>query len=243
MMEDTHYMEFPFKGNKRMSLFSVFDGHVGHECAETARDTYHLILNDILKKQGWEQKTNLHDVLVEALLETDRSLNQFEYEGCTATTALVWQNNEGDRYLQAGCVGDSMAFLSRDGKCHELSECHVVANPAEKERMRAEGHMVKDSQTRINGLSVSRALGDHFVKDSDLGVTGKPFICDPVKLGPGDNVLIIASDGLWDVCTGQEAIDMCKTEKTARGMASKLLKHAVSSVLCNDNVTVMVAIL
>ena len=100
---------------------------------------------------------------------------------------------------------------------------------------------------------MSRALGDHFVKESDLGVTGKPFICEPVKLTPEDNLLIVASDGvccccwlwwwcfvvvvvkwfncgdyffpsnfssffqLWDVISGQEAIDMCRTERTARG--------------------------
>mmetsp|Transcript_35892 Transcript_35892/g.56108 ORF Transcript_35892/g.56108 Transcript_35892/m.56108 type:complete len:165 (+) Transcript_35892:1434-1928(+) len=134
-------------------------------------------------------------------------------------------------------------FLSRGGTSHDLSELHVVANPAEKERMRAQGHAVKDSQTRINGLSVSRALGDHFVKDSDLGVVNTPYICDPIKLGPDDNLLIVASDGLWDVISGQEAVDMCRSERTARGMSSKLLRHALGSLKCNDNVTVMVAIL
>jgi len=242
LMEDTHYMEVPFKGDPRMSLFSVFDGHVGHECAETARDSFHNILAEVLNEQGWENKTDLREIMVEALLRTDRVLHRFEYEGCTATTAFVWQVGD-DRYLQCGCVGDSLAFLSRDGVCHDLAECHVVANPAEKERMRAEGHNIKDSQTRINGLSVSRALGDHFVKDSNLGITNAPFICEPIKLLPSDNLLIVASDGLWDVVSGQEAIDMCRTEKTARGMASKLLKHALSSLKCNDNVTVMVAFL
>lgn len=43
------------------------------------------------------------------------------------------------------------SFPSRGGVCHELSECHVVANPAEKDRMRAEGHTVKDGQNRVNG--------------------------------------------------------------------------------------------
>jgi hypothetical protein len=48
LMEDTHYVEYPFKGNDRFSLFSVFDGHVGHECAETARDNFHKILFDVM---------------------------------------------------------------------------------------------------------------------------------------------------------------------------------------------------
>lgn len=48
LMEDTHYVEYPFKGNDRFSLFSVFDGHVGHECAETARDNFHKILYNVM---------------------------------------------------------------------------------------------------------------------------------------------------------------------------------------------------
>ena len=183
------------------------------------------------------------EILIEALLEMDKTvLRDFEYEGCTATATIVWQVGD-DRYLQSACVGDSLSFLSRGGVCHELSECHVVANPAEKDRMRAEGHTVKDGQNRVNGLSVSRALGDHFVKDSNLGIVNTPFVCHPVKLNSDDNILIVASDGLWDVVTGQEAIDLCRTERTARGMSSKLLKHALNSLKCNDNVTVIVAIL
>ena len=43
-------------------------------------------------------------------------------------------------------------MFRRGGVSHDLSECHVVSNPAEKERMRAEGHNIKDSQNRVNGL-------------------------------------------------------------------------------------------
>jgi hypothetical protein len=98
-------------------------------------------------------------------------LREFEYEGCTATATVVWQVGN-DRYVQSACVGDSLSFLrfdsfyflflnstislfSRDGQCHDLSECHVVANPAEKERMRAEGHVVKEGQNRVNGIYLS----------------------------------------------------------------------------------------
>ena len=51
LMEDTHYVEYPFKGSERFSLFSIFDGHVGHECAEVARDSFHKILYDIMVRE------------------------------------------------------------------------------------------------------------------------------------------------------------------------------------------------
>ena len=46
---------------------------------------------------------------------------------------------------------------------------------------------------------------------------------------------------LWDVMSGQEAFDLIKDEKNAETMAMKLLKKAVSSHNCIDNVTVVVA--
>jgi hypothetical protein len=46
------------------------------------------------------------------------------------------------------------------------------------------------------GLSVSRALGDHFVKDSNLGIVNTPFVSEPVQLSNSDNILIVATDGV-----------------------------------------------
>lgn len=43
---------------------------------------------------------------------------------------------------------------------------------------------------------MSRALGDHFLKQEKLGVIGEPSISDPIKLEPTDSVLIVASDGV-----------------------------------------------
>lgn len=53
------------------------------------------------------------------------------------------------------------------------------------------------------------------------------------------NFLIIASDGLWDVCEDQKAVDLCKSMEQANTMASTLVKYAKMNG-SKDNVSVMV---
>ena len=56
---------------------------------------------------------------------------------------------------------------------------------------------------RVRNLSLSRAMGDRFAKPAVSGeVEIKQF---PVK-DDEDEFLLLASDGLWDVMTSQEAV-------------------------------------
>ena len=48
----------------------------------------------------------------------------------------------------------------------------------------------------MGGLAVSRALGDHFLKQEKLGVIAEPFVSQPIKLESTDSILIVASDGV-----------------------------------------------
>ncbi len=64
--------------------------------------------------------TNLTDIFRQVYLSVDSSLSQYEYEGCTATSVLIWKQG-GDRYLQAANVGDSTAFLKRGSSVLMLS--------------------------------------------------------------------------------------------------------------------------
>jgi serine/threonine protein phosphatase PrpC len=61
---------------------------------------------------------------------------------------------------------------------------------------------------RVNGvLAVSRAIGD---KDLKPWVSAEPEI-HTRQLTDGDQFIILASDGLWDVFSSQDAVrlDMC----------------------------------
>jgi len=87
---------------------------------------------------------------------------------------------------------------------------------------------------------VSRSLGNHFVKEMNIGMIAEPHISECFSLLPTDTFLIIASDGLWDIISGQAAVDIVKDEIDPHVMANILLQTALQSAKCNDNVTILV---
>jgi len=240
-MEDTNYCSFPFQKSKDFGLFCVFDGHAGKECATE--------LTKVFPKsfaQHWSQhnkdrkKLDITQIWLDVYKEVDEQLIKFEDEGSTATTLLIWRAADGKRYLQCANVGDSTAFLCRDGRPLSLSQDHKPTNKLERKRIASMGIQLEPEQTRLNGLAVSRAFGDHFAKSVDCGIIGEPFLCSLIELTAKDTKVILASDGLWDGVTGQRACDLIKSVRDPTVAAKKLLSTAVKSHKCNDNVTVVV---
>jgi len=79
-----------------------------------------------------------------------------------------------------------------------LSQDHKLTNEEEKGRMLRSGVVVGKGQTRIGGgIAITRALGDHFAKDSDSGMIAVPYISEPIELTPDHTHLIVASDGVF----------------------------------------------
>jgi len=136
-------------------------------------------------------------------------------------------------------------MLVRGGQAVALSVDHKLAEPSELRRLADENIAVKEGQTRVGGLAVTRALGDHFVKRQNVGLIGIPHVSRTMILPDGgdDEYLVLASDGLWDVTSLQSAADLLVRSREGRSanyLANKLVTQAVQSFQCNDNVTVSV---
>jgi serine/threonine protein phosphatase PrpC len=133
-------------------------------------------------------------------------------------------------------VGDSRAVLCQnDGKALRVTTDHKPDLPAERERIEKSGGWIKNGA--ITGtLAVSRALGDF---------SYKPFIsCEPDVFGPfrfleESLFLILACDGLWDVVTDEEAVEMVLNSKNPEDAAVKLRDRAVKAH-SKDNISVLV---
>jgi serine/threonine protein phosphatase PrpC len=242
-MEDYHFCEFPWI-NENWGLFCVFDGHSGKDCAETAMK----VLPGKLEKNLAEVDllgaplggVDLTAVMEKTFLETDKELLEFEYEGCTCTVVFIYKTKSGHRYLQSANVGDSSACLVRKGKALVLTQDHHPNYPKEVERLIALGIEINPGQTRLNGLAVSRALGDQFPKSTECGIVATPSVSPVYELRERDTFLVLASDGLWDVISFQTACDIIKNLDTAAEMSDSLLKTATRSSKCTDNVTTVV---
>lgn len=94
---------------------------------------------------------------------------------------------------------------------------------------------------RVGGsLALTRALGDHALKGTGGGVSATPHYVLH-KIVPGDLFVLLASDGVWDVMTDDEAFHL--VINSAAEAAQELSKQLVSAALergTRDNVSALI---
>lgn len=164
--------------------------------------------------------------------------------GTTAVVALV-----GRRMIYVANCGDSRAVLSRDGQAVALTDDHKAAREDETARVEAAGGQILFwNGVRVMGLlAVSRAIGDHSLRPY---VIAEPEVTI-VNRHHADEILIMASDGLWDVMSNQEACNLAKkcllraqqrgsSRQSAARVAATVLTRAAVDRGSRDNVTVVI---
>lgn len=233
-MEDFHHAQFKTepKSGEVVGLFGVFDGHGGPNAADYVRSNLFINLLEHTKFT-----TDIASALVESFEFTDTEYlkqndNASRDDGCTAVTAVV----VGDRLLVAN-VGDSRAVLSRQGKAMAMSIDHKPNTREERTRIEDAGGVVVWAGTwRVGGvLAVSRAFGDRPLKRY---VIPTPDIREE-GLSAADDCLILASDGLWDVISNQDAVALIKDVSEADKAAERLVHEAYLRG-SNDNISCVV---
>ncbi|KAK3302315.1 phosphatase 2C-like domain-containing protein [Chaetomium strumarium] len=139
------------------------------------------------------------------------------------------------RVLYTANVGDARIILCRQGKALRLSYDHKGSDENEGKRITNAGGLILNN--RVNGvLAVTRALGDTYLKDL---VTGHPYTTETVIQPDLDEFLIIACDGLWDVCSDQDAVDLVRNVQDPVAAAKLLVDHALSR-FSTDNLSCMI---
>jgi protein phosphatase 2C len=164
--------------------------------------------------------------------------------GTTAVVALV-----GTRMIYVANCGDSRAVLCRQGQAVPLTDDHKAAREDETARVEAAGGQILFwNGVRVMGLlAVSRAIGDHSLRPY---VIAEPEVTI-VNRQKGDELLVLASDGLWDVMSNQEACTLAKkcllrarqrgsSRQSAARVAATVLTRAAVDRGSRDNVTVVI---
>ncbi|KAI8473204.1 MAG: phosphatase 2C-like domain-containing protein [Monoraphidium minutum] len=167
-----------------------------------------------------------------------------EVVGSTALVAVV-----GRRDVALAHCGDSRAVLVRRGGAVALTADHKPDRRDESARVRASGGRVvfRAGAHRVMGLlAMSRALGDHFLRPY---VIADPEITSFAR-SPDDELLLLATDGLWDVFGPQEAASLAlraaaraRSRGAARAaacrVAADVLTRAAVARGSRDNITVV----
>jgi len=205
-MEDRYFV------SEDLTFFAVYDGHGGYRVADLALNYLYAFFVKAAKPKPSEALLEAFTQVSEAVLSDAR----LDLEGSTACVVHV-----GEKYYTSANVGDSRAILCRGSDAINLTHDHKPDAPSERARVEKLGGMVKwhgylgpdrlpvqgMGAYRINGnLAVSRALGDKLERPF---VSSQPDIAETER-HEDDKFILVASDGLWDVISSQEACDFVK---------------------------------
>jgi protein phosphatase len=213
--EDSYIVEAP--------LFAVADGMGGHLAGDVASSTAVKIIAEESAKVSSEKPESLSLLFHEAnsaiwsRSQSDRSLRGM---GTTCTAILLDQSR-----AHIAHVGDSRAYLLRDGDLTQLTEDHTLVS-----RMVREGRLDPHEAERHPQRSIiTRALG----VDSDVNVD-----IQSITLEDGDR-LLLCSDGLSSMLDADTIKQALETEQNAQAAADRLVEVA-NDAGGEDNITVVV---
>ncbi|MBS1869800.1 MAG: Stp1/IreP family PP2C-type Ser/Thr phosphatase [Actinobacteria bacterium] len=205
----------------RAPLFVVADGMGGAQAGEVASrlaaETFSAGLPDDgtseqrLEARVREANRRIHDVSQE-----DRALNGM---GTTLTAAYL----EGDE-LALAHVGDSRAYLLRDGELSRLTRDHTLVEELVRRGELTEQEAAEHPQRSI----ITRALGPEPDIDIDLHT-------HPVRAG---DVLLLCSDGLTGMI-GEDDVQGLLAGAASLADAGRALVQAANEAGGRDNITVV----
>ncbi|KAI3749090.1 hypothetical protein L6452_12662 [Arctium lappa] len=231
-MEDFYDIKTCKIDGRVVCLFGIFDGHGGSRAAQYLKEN---LFKNLMKHS--EFMTNTKVAISETYQQTDKDFlesekDNFRDDGSTASTAVLVGN-----HLYVANVGDSRTVISMEGKALPLSEDHKPNRSDERMRIESAGGVVMWAGTwRVGGvLAMSRAFGNRMLKQF---VVAEPEIQEQ-ELDEAFELLVLASDGLWDVVPNEDAVSIAQTEDEPQAAAKKLTETAFTRGSC-DNITCIV---
>jgi serine/threonine protein phosphatase PrpC len=153
-------------------------------------------------RNKYDQEHQQHEEASNSSLSSSSSttMSPMERSGSTAVVVVLTPN-----HILCANTGDSRAILQRHGKVVPLSFDHKPSNVVERRRIQKANGFVK--RKRVDGdLAVSRAFGDFCMKQASE--PPQKVIVDPdILIYPrdlsGDEFIVLACDGVWDVATNE----------------------------------------
>ena len=209
------------------TVFAVADGLGGHQGGEVASAT---AIEPLAALDGREfaDPGQAAEALADAIRQANSAiLDQATGDpdlwgmGTTLTAAAV----AGDHHLQLAHVGDSRAYLFRDGSLEQVTTDHtVVGELVRRGRLTPEQAAIHPERSIL-----TRAVG----LDPRIPVDTPA----PLELAPGDQVLL-CSDGLTEVVPDVRLTELLTTEPDGDAACRSLI-DAANSAGGPDNITVV----
>lgn len=212
--EDALYCEPP--------LFAVADGMGGAQAGEIASQ---LAAESLREHAGGGLPAS--EQVVELIRAANRRVHSYSSEnistrgmGTTMTVALI----ENDTIV-IGHVGDSRAYLLRDGRLEQLTQDHsLVAELVRSGRLSPE-----EAETHPQRSVITRALGTDAEVDVDVFSL----------LARNGDLVLLCSDGLTSMLTNEQIERVLLEKRGSLDEAAKELVRAANEAGGEDNITVV----
>src|SRR5438552_8591008 len=200
-------------------IFAIADGVGGANAGEVAA----AIAADALRGVGGSGE----DTLVTLIQEANRRVYERAAEdaaksgmGTTMTVALL-----EDSRVRIGHVGDSRAYLIRDGELSHLTDDHSLVG----ELVRSGKLAPEEAETHPQRAVITRALGT----DPDVDVDTVA-----IETRSGD-LFLLCSDGLYSMVGNERILELVERNRRDLDAAAKALVAAANKGGGDDNITVV----
>ena len=238
------------------AFFGVFDGHGGQRAADWV--SVHLY-KFFLASDGFKAG-DLERGLREAFEESEREFMKLAmsvddplkemHDGTTAVVVAI----AGNKLFVANC-GDSEAVLCRRRHALKLTETHNPKdNPEESQRVIDAGGRIYNRRVghpafnpAVMSIAVSRSIGDagfkheRYTKGKPSGLIAGAYVTS-TTLTEDDAFVLLACDGLWDVMTPEEAVQMIREQMAKKKDPQTIAELVAEWAYANgstDNITVL----
>lgn len=202
-------------------LFAVADGMGGHQGGEVASQVALETVAAMAREQG---PTLDLDAAIRAANDAilARASGDRDLEGMGTTLTIV---REEDGRITIAHVGDSRAYLLRDGDLRQLTEDHTLVH-----RMVTEGKLTEaEAKIHPHRSILTRALGVE---------PGIQVDVDARQVSVGDRIML-CSDGLTGMVGEQQIEEILKSEPDPQKAADLLVDEA-NRAGGQDNITVVI---
>jgi PPM family protein phosphatase len=205
----------------RAPLFVVADGMGGAQAGEVASKLAVEEFHEALPDQGSAEERLTDRIRAANRRIYELSRTEHEHAGMGTTLTAVYLE---DDHLAVAHVGDSRAYIFRDGELTRLTQDHSLVEELVRQGKLTEEQAAEHPQRSI----ITRALGI----EGDVEVDTWSY---PMRAG---DVVLLCSDGLTSMI-GEEQIVRILGSESSLGRAAEGLIGAANDAGGRDNITVV----
>ena len=202
-------------------LYMLADGMGGHLAGEVASQMTCDVLEEVLRDCAVPTPTRLEKAIESANTAVfEKQKTSADLHGMGTTLTMLW---ESDDHVFVGHVGDSRAYLLREGKFRQMTEDHSMVG----ELLRSGAISPEQAKTHPYRNVITRAVG-----------TDESLKCDVLRvLKMRGDLWLLCSDGLTDMVSDTD-IEKTLREYAPAQAANRLVELALAGG-GKDNVSVM----